>query len=145
MWPEKLKAGRKQMQAPPTAHFKNHIVIIGYGVCGRNLAWAARLAGIPYVILDMNPDTVRRERKLGEPIFFGDATHESVLEQVDIQDARAVAIAINDPTAARQMVQVIREESPRVYIITRTRYLHELQPIRDLGADDVISEDLKLP
>ncbi len=142
-WPHKILTGRKELEAPPAQHFKNHIVIIGYGICGRNLAWAARLSGIPYVILDVNPDTVRRERKLGEPIFFGDATHEPVLEQVNIHQARVVAIAINDPVAARRMVEVIRGESPRAYIVTRTRYLHELQPIRDLGADDVIAEEFE--
>lgn len=141
--PERLKAGRNRAEMPSGDHFKNHIVIIGYGVCGRNLAWAARLSGIPYVILDVNPDTVRRERQLGEPIYFGDATHEAVLEQVDIKDARVVAIAVNDPVAARRMVEVIRHESSRAYIIMRTRYLHELQPIRDLGANDVIAEEFE--
>lgn len=141
--PERLKAGRGRSEPISGEKFKNHIVIIGYGVCGRNLAWAARLAGIPYVILDMNPDTVRRERKQGEPIFFGDATQEAVLEQVNIEGARVVAIAVNDPVAARRMVEVIRHESSRVYIITRTRYLHELQPIHELGADDVIAEEFE--
>ncbi len=141
--PERLKAGRGKQEATPVQHYKNHIVIIGFGVCGRNLAWAARLSGIPYVILDVNPDTVRRERQLGEPIFFGDATQEPVLEQVDIHDARVVAIAVNDPVAARRMVEVIRQASSHVYIITRTRYLNELQPIRNLGADDVIAEEFE--
>ncbi|MDP1836784.1 MAG: cation:proton antiporter [Chlamydiales bacterium] len=141
--PERLKLGKGRPESPPEERFKNHVVIIGYGVCGRNLAWAARQSGIRYVILDVNPDTVRRERALGEPIFFGDATNEAVLEQVDIHDARAVAIAVNDPVASRRMVEVIRHENPHVYLITRTRYLHELQPIRDLGADDVIAEEFE--
>ncbi len=141
--PERLKKGADRPELPEAQHHKDHLVIIGFGVCGRNLAWAAKLSGIPYVILEMNPDTVRKERKKGEPIYFGDAAHGAVLEHVDINTARIVVIAISDPIATRRMVEVIRRASSRAYIVARTRYLHELQPVRDLGADDVIPEEFE--
>jgi CPA2 family monovalent cation:H+ antiporter-2 len=141
--PERLKRGKERAELPSETLYKNHVVIIGFGICGRNLAWAAKRSGISYVIIDVNPETVRRERRNGEPIYFGDATNEAVLEQVNIHGARSVAIAVNDPVAARRMVEVIRHESPHVYILSRTRYLHELQPMRALGADDVIAEEFE--
>ena len=39
---------------------KDHLIIVGFGVGGKHLARTAREAGIPYVILEMNPDTVSR-------------------------------------------------------------------------------------
>src|SRR6056297_2475766 len=51
---------------------ENHLLIIGYGINGRNLAKAARYAKIPYVILELNAQIVRRERTKGEPIYYGD-------------------------------------------------------------------------
>ena len=57
----------------------DHLIIVGFGVNGRNLTRAARVAGIPYILLETNPDTVRRARKAGEIIHFGDATHPAVL------------------------------------------------------------------
>ena len=141
--PDRLQQGRSKPEIPQGKRYKDHLVIIGFGVCGRNLAWAARIADIDYVILEMNPETVRRERANGEPMFFGDATQEAVLEQVNAAEARTVVIAINDPVAVRRMVEEIRALSSRAYIIVRTRYLHELQPIRDLGADDVIPEEFE--
>ena len=44
---------------------ENHLVIIGYGINGRNLARAAQLSGIPFIVLELNPETVKAEKQLG--------------------------------------------------------------------------------
>lgn len=41
----------------------DHLIIIGYGFNGKTLSHAARNAGIPYVIIETNPETVRHEKK----------------------------------------------------------------------------------
>jgi CPA2 family monovalent cation:H+ antiporter-2 len=89
----------------------------------------------------MNPDTVKEQRKLGEPIYFGDATHQSVLEHLHIQEAKAVAILVNDPIAARRIVKIARESNPSVYLIVRTRYMQEMSLMTMLGADEVIPDE----
>ena len=50
-----------------------------------------RKVEIPYVVLEINPVTVREQRKSGEPIMFGDCGRDSVLEHAGItaQGARA--------------------------------------------------------
>jgi len=53
---------------------RDHLIIVGFGINGRNVARAAKAAGIPYVITEMNPETVRNEKAAGEPIYYGDAT-----------------------------------------------------------------------
>ncbi len=57
--------------------------------------------GDPYIVTELNPDTVRREQAAGEPIIFGDASQELVLEHAQVQAARVVVVAINDPAATR--------------------------------------------
>jgi CPA2 family monovalent cation:H+ antiporter-2 len=78
--PERLKSGRYSWTTELDTDIEkdNHLIIIGYGINGRNLSRAAQYAGIPYVILELNAETVRTEQELGQPIFFGDATHETV-------------------------------------------------------------------
>ncbi|MFQ5786930.1 MAG: cation:proton antiporter [Thermodesulfobacteriota bacterium] len=120
---------------------KDHLIIVGYGVNGRNLARAAKEAGIPYVIIEMNPDTVREEQTKGEPIYYGDATQESVLKLVGITDARVIVIAISDPAATRRIASIVRKLGQKIHIITRTRYVQEMKPLFDLGADEVIPEE----
>jgi CPA2 family monovalent cation:H+ antiporter-2 len=67
------------------------------------VARAAKEAKIPYVIIELNPETIRRERALGEPIIYGDATGDSILSHVQIHKARVVVVAISDPAATKRL------------------------------------------
>lgn len=139
----RLLDARCPVEQSPRQYLTAHLVIIGYGVTGRNLARAARAGGIPYVIIEMNPETVRREQAAGEPIHYGDATTEAVLTHADIESARIAVIAINDPVSTRQIVELCRRLNPYLYIIVRTRYLTEVAPLQDLGANEVIPEEFE--
>jgi CPA2 family monovalent cation:H+ antiporter-2 len=122
---------------------KDHLLIVGYGLNGRNVARAARSAAIPYMIVEMNPVTVKKEKAKGEPIYYGDASHEAVLEHVGVHNARVMVVAIPDPVATRMIVASARSINPRLHIITRTRYLPEMKPLYDLGASEVIPEEFE--
>lgn len=121
----------------------DHTVIIGFGVAGRHIAWASKQAGIDYNVVELNPETVRVEREQGENIHFGDATHEAVLRKVRAQYARLIVIVIDDPTATRGIIESARRVAPHSYILVRTRYLKEIEPLLLLGADDVIPEEFE--
>lgn len=120
-----------------------HLVIIGYGVNGQNLARAARMGGINHVIIDMNPDFVRRASRQGEPIIYGDATTEGVLDHAAMNTARIAVVAINDPVATRRIVGMCREKNPGIFLIVRTRYLIEVPVLMEIGADEVIPEEFE--
>lgn len=134
----KLKTG---LESPQPHRYTNHVIIIGFGLSGRNVAQSCKIAGIPYVILEMNPDTVKLEREKGEPIYFGDASHDSLLHHVNIKEALSLAILINDFSASMRIVRRARYLNPHLYIIIRIRYLQEMKILYDLGADDVIPDD----
>ncbi len=121
----------------------DHLVIVGYGVNGRNLARAARAAGIPYLILETNPDTVRREREKGEPIFFGDAAIPAVLEHAGVERARVLVTAIADPGSSRTIAELAKRMNPAVQVLARTRYVEEIEALYRAGADDVIPEEFE--
>ncbi len=127
----------------PAAHYSNHLIILGFGAGGRQLARAATNAGIPYVILEMNPDTVRNEAKKGEPILFGDASKPGVLSHICVQEAKALAVVISDAAASRRAVEIARQENPALYIVARTRFNTEITALLDLGANDVIAEEFE--
>lgn len=122
---------------------KDHVIIVGYGLNGRNLARVLAETEIPYVALDLDGDTVRREAQHGVPIYYGDATNQNVLRHVRIEDARVLVIAISDPFSARRTVQVVRGLNPKIHIVVRTRYLRELEELHELGADDVVPEEFE--
>ncbi|MGQ9694436.1 MAG: cation:proton antiporter domain-containing protein [Thermodesulfobacteriota bacterium] len=137
----KLKRGSYVVKGTPKIHEKDHLIIVGFGINGRNIGRAARAAGIPYVIVEINPQVVREEAKKKEPIFFGDATHEAVLQHARLKEARIIVVVINDPVAARRITEISRRLNPKIHIIVRTRYLREVEPLYQLGANEVIPEE----
>jgi CPA2 family monovalent cation:H+ antiporter-2 len=122
---------------------KDHVIIAGFGVNGRNVARALAAANIPYLILEMNPETVRVEREKGTPIAYGDAAHEAVLRHAYIEVARVVVVAISDAAATRRVVELARRLNPGVYLIARTRYSQEVGPLSALGANEAIPEEFE--
>ncbi len=141
--PEKLKTGFFPVAPVEVVEEKDHLIIVGFGVNGRNVARAAKIAGIPYAVIEMNPETVRSEQAKGERIFYGDATQVAVFEHTNIKAARIVVVAINDPTATRRITENARRMNPKVHLIVRTRYLQEMKPLYELGANEVIPEEFE--
>jgi len=143
--PVKLKSGFSKKSESMNSHqvqeLADHLIILGYGLNGKNVAAAAKTAKIPHVIIEMNPETVRNEKKAGELIMYGDATHEAVLEHAAIEAARVMVVAISDPTATRRITAVARSLNPKIHIIARTRFLAETAALHKLGANEVIAEE----
>jgi CPA2 family monovalent cation:H+ antiporter-2 len=129
--------------APVEDPISDHVIIAGYGLNGRNLAAALRSIHAPYLIVELNAQTVRNARAQGEPAFYGDATREEILHALAADRARLLVIAISDPAATRRMVRVARSLNPKLFIIARTRYVVELAELSRLGANVVIPEEFE--
>ena len=121
----------------------NHLVIVGYGINGRNVTRAAALAGIPHLAVDLNPSLVAAERARGVPIHYGDATRQALLEHLGVPHARAVVVVLSDAAATRQVTSLVRAMNPGCHIVARTRYVREVEALKELGADTVIPEELE--
>lgn len=137
----RLKTGLRVQESPETPS-ENHVIIVGFGVAGRHLAFYCKKTQIPYRVIELNPETVKEEKIKGEPIAFGDATHFTVLEYAHIQSAKTIAIAINDAEATLRIVKKIRQHYRDIFIIARSRYFSDKQPLIRAGANEVIVEEI---
>ena len=122
---------------------KGHVIIVGYGLNGRNLARVLGDTEIPYLALDLDGDIVSREASHGMPVYYGDATNPNVLRHMKIEDAKVLVVAISDPFITRRAVQVAKGLNPKLHVVVRTRYLRELEELHQLGADDVVPEEFE--
>ena len=120
---------------------KDHLIVVGYGFSGKTITKAAKAAGIPYVIIEANPEIVEEEKKGGERIYYGDATFGAVLENADIENARVLILGISDAADARKIVVTAKELNPNVCIIAKVRDLKEMKRLNALGVDEIVPED----
>ncbi|GGG44032.1 monovalent cation:proton antiporter family protein [Bizionia arctica] len=137
------KENTEEIEANMEIDLSNHLVIIGFGINGSNLAKASQFSNIPYVVIEFNAETVKREKANGIPIIFGDATQPHMLETVNLSKARSVVVAISDAEATRTIIRNIRDISQSVYLVVRTRYVKEISDLIAYGADDVIPEEFE--
>jgi len=121
----------------------NHVIIVGYGLSGRNLARVLKETGINYIVLDMNAEEVRLARREGHKVRFGDCSHGDVLKGLGIKDARMVVFTIPDPIATRRGVVTTKGLNDKASIVVRTRYLKEIEELYRLGATEVIPEEFE--
>jgi K+:H+ antiporter len=148
LWPvlriNQLLPGRRLSE--PVQHaepLREHVIVAGYGLNGRNLSAALDGAGLPYCIVDLNSRTIREQRAKGRAAFYGDATRQEILTLLGVETARMMVVAISDPTASRRMVRVARDMNPKLYIVARTRYVTEIAELIKLGANFVVPEEFE--
>jgi CPA2 family monovalent cation:H+ antiporter-2 len=141
--PNFLRNGLIPRPESTIAKIQEHLVIVGYGVNGKNVARAAKYAKIPHVIIELNPDTVRKEREEGEIIYFGDATQEEVLSHANVEEAEIIVVTIPTVSDAKRIIQTARRLNPHIHIIIRTRLVSDMKTMYDLGADEVIPEEFE--
>lgn len=125
------------------AHLEDHVLVVGYGVNGRNVVRVLRELEVKYLILELNPFSVRALRDQGEQAMFGDSTRDVVLDHAGIAKARVLVIAISDPVSARQTVAVARRLNAKLKIFVRARYVAEVDELMRLGATDVVPEEFE--
>lgn len=120
-----------------------HVIIVGFGLNGRNLARVLKETGIGYMVVEMNPETVKTEKAKGENIIFGDVTKEEILNAASVEKASVIVFAISDPVASKSGLRLAKWLNKNIYAIVRTRYTSEIEDLKELGADEVIPEEFE--
>lgn len=120
-----------------------HVIIAGFGLNGSNLARVLKETGIKYVVTELNPDTVKKEKAKDEKIIYGDISREEVLKAVRIDKANIIVYAISDPAVTKLSLKLVKKLNPNIYALVRTRYINEIDELKKLGADEVIPEEFE--
>jgi CPA2 family monovalent cation:H+ antiporter-2 len=125
------------------SELNEHVIIVGYGVNGHNLARVLTSTHIPFCIVEMNHGLAREAQATGAPVIVGDATRAVILHHAGIRRARAMVIGINDPLATRRIVSIARSAAPGLHLVVRTPNVSELDELTRRGADVVVPADFE--
>lgn len=124
-------------------HIKDHVVICGYGRMGSSIGRALMLANIPFVAIDYNFHTVRRAKKEGITIIYGDPTDSDILDYAEIESAFALVLALPDRFSQEAILLSAKKLNPRIVIMSRVHRKKDHKRMRDLGIKIVIQPEFE--
>jgi CPA2 family monovalent cation:H+ antiporter-2 len=140
---ERMIRVKREQEKSVAKVLKDHVVIVGFGLNGQNVAKAASNSGIRCTVIEEDPDLAQKAREQGLPVFVGDATNIHLLEQAHVERARVVVVAISDAPETQKIVAGVRSMTSTAHIIVRTRYVRDLQANYNAGANEVIPEEFE--
>jgi voltage-gated potassium channel len=118
---------------------ENHFIICGYGRVGRGATEELARAGVPFVVIDADPERVQRAMLAGLMAVNADATRDQTLHDVGITRARGLVAAL--ATDADNLFTILSAKglNERLYIATRAAEEGAEQKMRRAGADAVLA------
>jgi len=133
---------RSDPSVEPAAKSGGHVVIVGFGPAGQCVAKSLEQDyKALVVVVDLNARSADVARACGFRTYIGDASSPEVLEHLGIRAAKAVAVTVPDPQAARQIIEGVRAQGSGASIIARARYNRYRSELALAGAVAVIDEE----
>ena len=129
--------------ADETGELRRHVVVCGCGRVGSELVEALGRRSIPRVIVEYNPEVVRRLRRRGVPVIYGDAANPAVLEHAAIPRASVLAALVPDVSDAERIVRAARAAGGRLRIVARAQRGEDVERLRRAGADVVVQPEFE--
>jgi CPA2 family monovalent cation:H+ antiporter-2 len=129
--------------AEPGPAEPGRIIVVGYGRVGRILGDILNKQDKSFIGIDIDPEAVRKARKAGKNLVYGDATQRAFLRKCGIADAPALVVTMHDAEAAEHVVTAARAERPDIPVIVRARDAAHAVRLFKLGASDVVREVLE--
>ncbi len=128
----------------PDQDLRGHAVIYGYGRVGRVIGDALRRRDFSFVVVDNDLRVVRQARAEGVLALLGEADNPVLMEQVRLERARALVVAIPDPLGTRLAVDYARRINPQLEIVVRALNAAERTVLANAGVTETVVGELEL-
>ncbi|MFC5051674.1 cation:proton antiporter [Rubritalea spongiae] len=120
---------------------RDHVVICGYGPVGQNLHRNLLEANVKVVVLETNPETVKRLHKMGVLCLFADAADKESLELAHTERARGIAFTFPDEQAVLKAMHGAQEVNPEIRIYARAKFVDQAERLKEAGVHFVLHDE----
>ena len=121
------------------AKMQNHFILCGYGRVGREIARAFQEECTPFVIIDINADSLERAAAEGQTVVQGDAADTDTLRAAGVDRAVGLVTAVDSDEKNIYVTLSARVINPGLYIVARANRDHAEEKLRLAGANRIIS------
>lgn len=118
-------------------------IVVGYGPVGRSVHRLLREANLSTVVIDLNMDTISSLKAEGQTAIFGNASHETILEQAGMRRASHLVLTLPHTSDRAAVVAAARHLNPNARILVRARYIREREDLEQAGATVAVFEEVE--
>ncbi len=118
-------------------------IVFGFGRVGRLVADMLARHDQAYVAVEADIDTVTRAREAGYPIVFGDVARAELTDRLDLGNARALILTMDEPVLTVRLAKRLRTAFPDLPIIARARDTVHAAELYKAGVTDAVPETLE--
>ncbi|GAC1660003.1 MAG: potassium channel protein [Candidatus Elarobacter sp.] len=121
------------------AKMRDHFILCGFGRVGREIARDFTAEKIPFVVIDINPNSLARAAAEGYTVMNGNAADVATLEAAGICRARGLVTAVDDDADNIYVTLSARVLKSDLFIVSRANAEDAEHKLRLAGANRVIS------
>mgnify|MGYP005838794541 CR=1 FL=1 len=114
------------------------VVLIGYDRMGYTISKKLDDMEKDYLVVDFNPDIIKKLIREKKPCIYGDAGDIEILEKLHLEQVEMVISTTPDLTAAELLINKVREQNQQAIIIVTAMEIEEALKLYDKGANYVI-------
>lgn len=119
----------------------SHIIVCGYSLLGQNTVKELKSQGITYAAIEHERSLVELGNQRGEVVFFGNAASRILLNSLNIKDAIAVIIAIDNSEKIRLISEAIYDIDPNIDIILKVSDEREEKALSNLPIKSYVNQN----
>ncbi|WP_380874447.1 potassium transporter TrkA [Sphingomonas sp. DBB INV C78] len=135
---------REGREAPTEAQATpGRAVIVGFGRVGRLVAQMLDAHNRPYIAVDADIDSIAHARRRGYNVMFGDISRPGMIERLDLGNASALVLTMDEPVQLARTVKSVRALHPDLTIVARARDANNAAELYKAGATDAVPETLE--
>jgi monovalent cation:proton antiporter-2 (CPA2) family protein len=138
----RLKTGGGTDQASDDIHEENPVIVAGFGRFGNVLGRFLRANGIGVTVLDLDADQVDMLRRLGQGVYYGDASRLDLLQAAGAENAQVIVLAIDSPEKTLEIAESVRKQYPHLKVLARANGRVDAYELLNAGVEDVYRETL---
>ena len=122
---------------------RDTVLIAGYGRVGQNVAKGLEDAGVPYIVVELDPELVTDLRCQKVDCLYGDASNIHVLSQVDMSKVKTLVVTYPDPLAVRATIRAALRINPKLHVLARVHRGEDVRKIVSTGNVEVVNPEFE--
>jgi CPA2 family monovalent cation:H+ antiporter-2 len=99
--------------------------------------------GLSYLAVDQDVQNVSKRNETGHRVYFGNAADAVFLQKCGIASAKALAVTMDNPVKAEEIVKIARQENPGIKIIARARDERHAMKLYLAGVTEAVPETIE--